>query len=174
MCVYVFYCTDVETVDAAVVKDLTTELTFNLLSRTASPAQVVQSLRRNMRILRLGMHPAQIEQIHRLLETAPADQLSRMFNGAPIDAIRAEISGEKRALDALARSSAGIKRYEAMDTATKRRGDRDMLDEWVRKYADRMVSLLYTDRSVRNQGKSGNGKCMSHICTFIHGISCLK
>ncbi len=128
------------------MRDLTTTLTFNLLSRSASPTSIVQSLRRKLRIHRLSMHPSQIQQLHGLLQTASPAQLSAMFNGAPIDAIRAEVNGEKRKLDLLVSSSADIKKYEAMDPTVKRQQDREVWQRWCGQYAARMVQLLNEDR----------------------------
>ncbi len=118
-----------------------------LTSRSASPASLVQSLRRKLRIHRLNMHPGQIEQIYALLQTAPPAQLTRMFGGAPVDAIREEIMGEKRKLDLLVQASEGVKKYEAMDPAAKRSQDKEVWLGWCAQYAARMVELLHADAS---------------------------
>ena len=87
------------------------ELVTKLVSRSASPSNVVESLRRKMRIHRLQMDPREIQQLWALLESRPSE-VSSMFGGAPVDAIRAEIAGEKKKLDLLVSASQGIEFYQ--------------------------------------------------------------
>ena len=125
---------------------LASTLAQKLVSRSASPSSLVQASRRKMRIHRLNMHPAQIEQIHSLLQSAPPAQLSRMFNGAPVDAIREEINGEKRKLDLLVQSAGTVKKYEAMGPVAKQAQDREVWAKWCAQYAARMAEIVAEDR----------------------------
>jgi hypothetical protein len=115
-------------------------------------------MRRKLRIHRLSMPPGQIEQLSMLLQTAPPEQLSRVFQGAPIDAIRSEIEGEKRKLDVLVNSTKAVKTYEAMDPTVKRQQDREAWKDWCSRYADRMVQLLAEDM----QNQRSQGMILSH------------
>jgi hypothetical protein len=84
-----------------------------------------------------------------------------MFNGAPVDAIREEITGEKRKLDLLVSASAGVKKYEAMDPAEKRGKDREAWEGWCAVYACRMVEVLSADGDA---GESYIADRMYHPC----------
>jgi hypothetical protein len=152
--------------DDAALRAHTSTLVDRLTSRSASPASLVQSLRRKLRIHRLNMHPGQIEQIYSLLQSAPPAQLSRMFNGAPVDAIREEIMGEKRKLDLLVSASTGVKTYEAMDPAAKRINDREVWEGWCAQYASRMVELLRADASI-GQGAGMYTREITRFCVSV-------
>ena len=58
------------------------------------------------------MHPSEIEQLWNVLETQSPKEIEALFNGAPADAIRTEIAGEKRKLDILMKAAVAIKNYE--------------------------------------------------------------
>ena len=125
------------------------ELVTKLVSRSASPSNVVESLRRKMRIHRLQMDPREIQQLWALLESRPSE-VSSMFGGAPVDAIRAEIAGEKKKLDLLVSASQGIEFYKSMAPATKQAADRQLWQRWVTAYRS---SLLKQRDLVNIQGE---------------------
>lgn len=137
------------TVDPAA---LHAQLVNKLVSRCASPSSVVQSMRRKLKIHRLSMHPGQIEQLVAILQTATPAQLSHMFNGAPVEAIREEVSSEKRKLDLLVAASSAVKKYEAMTPGEKSQTDREKWVTWCDRYTARLAELCpskedYTDRA---------------------------
>jgi hypothetical protein len=57
------------------------------LSRSATPSEITAMSNRKMKIHRLGMHPGQLMQLLQMLERDP-DEVSHLFNGAPIAAIK--------------------------------------------------------------------------------------
>jgi len=121
------------------VRDAITLLINRLVSRCATPEQIVKGLRRKMRVHRLQMHPQQIEQLSALLRNAPPEQLSRMFAGAPVDIIRGEVEGEKKKLDLLVAASEDIRNYEHMGTADLQSTNREKWTSWCEAYASRMA-----------------------------------
>ena len=127
-----------ETVSQQEVNSIFDELVAKFVSRSASPASIVESLRRKMRIHRLQMDPREIQQLWALLESRPSE-VSFMFGGAPVEAIRAEIAGEKKKLDLLVASSQGIEFYQSMAPATKQSADRQLWQRWVSAYRDSLT-----------------------------------
>ena len=97
----------------------------------------IGALRRKMKIHRLQMHPAQIEQLWALLQ-ANATEVSEIFSGAPVEEIRAEILVEKNKLDKLVSISKEIKRLESVSAQSKEADDRHLLEIWSKKYIQRI------------------------------------
>jgi len=90
------------------------------------------------------MHPGQIEQLFAILQTATPAQLSHMFNGAPVDAIREEVSSEKRKLDLLIQANAAVKKYEATAPGAKSQTDRAAWSTWCDTYTPHLAALCPT------------------------------
>jgi len=109
-----------------------------LVSRSQSPTEKIAALRRKMKIHRLQMHPEQIQQLWMLLQSNAAE-VSEMFSGAPVEEIRAEILVEKNKLDKLMNAAMEIKRLESVTVESKEKADRELLNSWVKKYAERIV-----------------------------------
>ena len=59
----------------------------NLVSRAATPTEMIAMMRIKMKIHRLGMQPAQIQQLWDMITNRP-NEVREMFGGAPIEAIR--------------------------------------------------------------------------------------
>lgn len=145
---YPAYVAPAKTCDTQALLD---NLVNKLVSRAASPDNIVQASKRKIRIHRLSMHPGQIEQIFAMLQTASPAQLSHLFGGAPVDAIRDEITGEKRKLDILVAASTAIKQYEqqqkkddicnSSSRAVKAQADREHWAAWCNKYAAHVLQL---------------------------------
>uniref|UniRef100_A0A7S3GPP3 Selenoprotein O n=1 Tax=Spumella elongata TaxID=89044 RepID=A0A7S3GPP3_9STRA len=123
---------------------LRAQLLDKLVSRCASPSSMVQSMRRKLKIHKLSMHPGQIEQLFAILQTATPAQLSHMFNGAPVDAIREEVSSEKRKLDLLMSASAAVKKYETTTPGAKSAIDRAAWSAWCETYTAHLAELCLT------------------------------
>lgn len=113
-------------------------LAARLASRCASPAAMVNTLRRKMKIHRLHMHPQQIEQLWSLLQQSPA-QVAEMFDGAPVEAILEEVRGEKKKLDILVRCSQQIKEFEGMSNDARRVKNGAVWTEWATRYEKRLA-----------------------------------
>lgn len=109
------------------------DLLDKLVSRSATPASVVAAMKRKLRIHRLNMHPQQVEYLWAALQSSPAE-VSKMFGGADVEAIREEIGGEKRKLDLLVRATRDIKLYETTSAEHKAARDRGLWAKWVEKY----------------------------------------
>jgi len=116
-------------------------LVEKLVSRSAAPASVVQAMRRKLKIHRLSMQPGQIQQLSAILQTATPAQLRNMFSGAPVEAIRDEVTSEKRKLDMLVAASTAVKRYEALGPAAKAKTDREHWQQWCDAYTARLAEL---------------------------------
>jgi uncharacterized protein YdiU (UPF0061 family) len=113
-------------------------LVDRLTERSAAPLEVISALKRKMRIHRLSMHPQQISSLWDMLETSPSE-VQEMFGGAPIEAVRDEITGEKAKLDRLVHCSAEIKRLENLSPTTKIASDRQKWESWVERYIARIT-----------------------------------
>ena len=113
------------------------ELLENLVSRGASPSELVSMLRRKMKIHRLGMQPGQIQQIWDIIQKNPK-QAKEMFGGAPIEAITAEIEGEKRNLDRQMKAVEEIKRLEKVTPLMKVKDDRAIWSDFLARYHERL------------------------------------
>ena len=109
----------------------------NLIARSSTPSEKIESLRRKMKIHRLQMHPEQIQQLWMLLQSNAAE-VSEMFSGAPVEEIRAEILVEKNKLDKLMNAAREIKRLETVTPESKVGNDRSLLSVWVNKYIERI------------------------------------
>lgn len=116
-------------------------LVDKLVSRSATPASVVQSMRRKLKIHRLNMQPGQIQQLFSILQTATPAQLRNMFSGAPVEAIRDEVTSEKRKLDMLVAASTAVKKYEALSGPVKAKADREHWQQWCDVYTARVAQL---------------------------------
>jgi uncharacterized protein YdiU (UPF0061 family) len=92
------------------------------------------------------MHPEQIMQIWNLLENSP-EKVEQMFNGVPIEAIRAEIGGEKRKLDLLVQANSEIKRLSSVTAVSQDEANRELWDKWVDAYRRRLAA---EDKSLLN------------------------
>lgn len=113
------------------------QLLERLLARSSSPQNVVNFFRRKLRVHRLSMQPAQIEQLWHIMQTNESN-LSEIFDGAPLDDIKNEITGSKRTLDILVTASKTIKDYEQMTPEQKQTKDREMWSKWLQTYFDRL------------------------------------
>jgi len=142
-----------EAVDACVEK---------LVSRSASPSEQQEMLRRKMKIHRLGMHPQQIQQIWDLIEKNPA-QASEMFGGAPIEALRNEIGGEKAKLDRQMGAIQELDRLESVSPKDKVDQDRRRWAAWVDKY----VTRLEADAAVNADGETRLRGMRENNPTFV-------
>jgi uncharacterized protein YdiU (UPF0061 family) len=110
-----------------------------LVSRSASPGELSGAAKRKMRVHRLQMAPEQIEGLWAALQ-GPPDQIAEMFGpGADINAIREEISGEKKKLDRLVTAATDIKRLEMVSQEAQEKRCRDTWAPWVSKYAQRLA-----------------------------------
>jgi serine/tyrosine/threonine adenylyltransferase len=137
-------------------KDITWEETLleNLVSRAASPTETIA--RRKMKIHRLGMQPGQIQQLWDMILKNPAE-VSDMFGGAPIEAIKAEIEGEKRNLDRQSQATRDINTLTGLSPMQKVNEDRAVWAAWLKKYHSRL-SLdggNIEDKNRRIQGMRG-------------------
>lgn len=117
-----------------------------LLTRSATPAQLISINKRKMKIHQLGMHPEQIMQIWTLLENSP-EKVEEMFGGVPIQAIRAEIGGEKKKLDLLVKANSEIKRLSTITAVSKDQENRELWEIWVDTYRRRLAA---EDKSLLN------------------------
>lgn len=109
----------------------------NLVSRAASPTETIAMMRRKMKIHRLGMQPGQIQQLWDMILKNPA-QVSDMFGGAPIEAIKAEIEGEKRNLDRQSQATRDINTLSGLSPLQKVSEDRAVWAAWLTKYYSRL------------------------------------
>ncbi len=100
-------------------------------------------MKRKLRIHRMNMHPQQVEYLWAALQSSPAE-VSKMFGNADVEAIRSEISGEKRKLDILVRATQDVKRYEAMGAEEKASTDRALWAVWVDRYHTAISAQLRT------------------------------
>ena len=114
-------------------------LAQRLSSRCATPAAMVNALRRKMKIHRPRMHPQQIEQLWSLLQQNPA-QVAEMFEGASVEAITQEIAGEKKTLDLLVRCAQQIKDFELMSERTRAEKNLEVWAAWASRYALRLAA----------------------------------
>ena len=120
------------------------KLLENLVSRSATPTEMIAMLKRKMKIHRLGMQPGQIQQLWDMITNRP-DEVVQMFGGAPIEAIRSEIEGEKRNLDRQSKAAQEINRLERNVSPTQKADeDRIVWGKWLAKYHTRL-SLDGTD-----------------------------
>ena len=142
-----------EAVDACVEK---------LASRSASPSEQQEMLRRKMKIHRLGMHPQQIQQIWDLIEKSPT-QASEMFGGAPIEALRNEIGGEKAKLDRQMGAIQELDRLEGLSPKDKVDHDRRRWSAWVERY----VARLDVDADVNADWAARLSGMREHNPTFV-------
>ena len=129
------------------------KLLENLVSRAASPSETIAMMRRKMKIHRLGMQPGQIQQLWDMILKNPAE-VSDMFGGAPIEAIKAEIEGEKRNLDRQSQAARDINALSEMSPLQKVNEDRAVWSVWLAKYHNR-ISLdgsSIEDKNKRIQG----------------------
>jgi len=111
-----------------------------LVSRSATPEELSGAAKRKMRVHRLQMAPEQIEGLWAALQ-GPPNQIAEMFGpGADIDAIRDEISGEKKKLDRLVTAATDIKRLEMVSREAQEKRCRDTWAPWVSKYAQRLAN----------------------------------
>jgi len=108
-----------------------------IVSRCATPQQLVGILQRKRRVHRLGMHPQQIEALWKLLQQSP-DEVAQIFDGAPIDALREEIGGEKRKLDMLIKVSERIKKAEQTTVEEMESVAKDHWSNWIDMYKARL------------------------------------
>ena len=127
------------------------ELLENLVSRAASPNELVAMLKRKMKIHRIGMQPDQIQQIWDLIQKNPR-QVTEMFGGAPLEAITAEIEGEKRNLDRQMKAAQEINRLQNVTPKQKVTGDRIIWSNYLEKYHARL-SIDWKD-GTENKTKS--------------------
>lgn len=111
-----------------------------LVSRSATPADIVGSMQRKMRIHRVSMPPQQIEEIWSMLQQSP-ESVAEMFGISmnDIGGIREEIGGEKKKLDKLIFASQEIKRLEMLNADIKATRDRAVWELWVGKYMKRVL-----------------------------------
>lgn len=114
------------------------ELVDKLTSRCAPPASVLAALKRKGRIHKLQMHPNQIAQLWDMLQGNPAE-VSRMFSGAPIEAIRNEVEEQKKILDMLITASKQIQELEDLSRPAKQTHDRKLWRSWCDKYVGRLA-----------------------------------
>lgn len=141
------------------------ELLNKLVRRSASPSNMVEALRRKMRIHRLSMQPREIQQLWQMLERNPSE-VSDMFGGAPVEAIRAEIGGEKKKLDMLVAASQGIEFYQSMTAEAKRSSDREIWRHWIKDYRARLEQQSITSSSLE-EGKERVKDMRERNPTFV-------
>ena len=113
------------------------ELVDRLVMRSAAPSELSSGLKRKMRIHRLNMQPQQVQMLHDMLQSDP-DKVREMFGGASLEAVAAEVGGEKAKLDRLVACSEKIKRLESLTPALKASGDRLKWEKWVDQYIERI------------------------------------
>lgn len=109
----------------------------NLISRGASPSEQEAMLRRKMKIHRLGMQPNQIQQIWDVIQNNPK-QAVEMFGGAPIEAITAEIEGEKRNLDRQMKAYSDINKLQELSPTQLKSDNKNKWSEFLVKYYGRL------------------------------------
>jgi len=114
-----------------------------LLSRCAAPSEVAKQLERKGRIMRLSMHPQQIQQLWAMLQEAP-QRVVEMFGGAPLEAIENEIGGEKRKLDSLMNLSQTMATLETTPAKDKKDKDASSWNAWLDRYSSRLASEGHT------------------------------
>ena len=120
------------------------KLLDNLVSRGATPVEKIAMMRRKMKIHRLGMQPSQIQALWDMIINKP-NEVTEMFGGAPIEAIKSEIEGEMRNLERQSKAVQEIKRLETnVSAAQKADEDRVLWAKWLEKYHTRL-SLDGTD-----------------------------
>ena len=113
------------------------KLLESLVSRSASPAELVAMMRRKMKIHRLGMQPGQIQQLWEMIQSNP-DQVREMFGGAPLEAIKGEIEGEKKNLDRQMKAVQEINRLQDVAPKDKVDENRVIWAAWLTKYYSRL------------------------------------
>lgn len=113
------------------------ELLRMLVSRCATPQQQIGMLQRKRRIHRLGMHPQQIEVLWQMLQKSP-EEVAEMFGGAPIDALKEEIGGEKKKLDMLINIVQMTKKAEQTSVTEMQNAARAKWSTWIDLYHARL------------------------------------
>ena len=109
-----------------------------LVHRSASPKNIVESMRRKIKIHRLSMPPQQIEQLYSIMQQDP-QRLSMIFDGADMEDIVNEIESQKRTLSILIKASTLIKKYGQQICANEKISiDRALWTQWVEKYVNRL------------------------------------
>lgn len=118
-------------------KSLAGDITLErLVSRSATPTELINIYKKKIRIHKLSMHPQQIDMLVTMLRDKPED-VEKMF-GVDAEVVREEVMGEKSKLDRLVIATARIKQLEGMNPATKSASDRDALDAWMNDYFERL------------------------------------
>ena len=118
-------------------KSLAGDITLErLVSRSATPTELINIYKKKIRIHKLSMHPQQIDMLVTMLQDKPED-VEKMF-GVDAEAVRDEVMGEKGKLDRLVIATARIKQLEGMNPAAKSANDRDALEAWLNDYFERL------------------------------------
>ncbi|RYG61968.1 hypothetical protein EON64_18240 [archaeon] len=123
-----------------------------LVGRSPSPGAVANQQRRKTRIHWLSMAPAQITMLWDALQGDGARAKQLFGDDVPLDALRQEVSGEKRKLDLLQQTGSEIRRLEAMDPTHKAGEDMRHWAVWL----DAYYARLEQDRAGGEEAKSGH------------------
>lgn len=107
-----------------------------LVSRSATPTELINTYKKKIRIHKLSMHPQQIDMLVGMLRDKPED-VEKMF-GVDAETVREEVMGEKSKLDRLVIATTRIKQLEGMNPTTKSASDRDALQAWLNDYFERL------------------------------------
>ena len=107
-----------------------------LVSRSASPSELVNVYKKKIRIHKLSMHPEQIDMLATMLRDRP-EEVQKMF-GVDVEAVREEVMGEKSKLDRLVVATTRIKQLEGTSPSVKSSSDRDALDAFCNDYFERL------------------------------------
>jgi len=113
-------------------------LANRLVERSASPSDIISSLKRKMRIHKVSMHPNQIMGLWEMLQTRP-DDVREMFGGAPLDAVHNEIGSEKSKLDRLIYCSNEMERLQGLSPTVKANENHRRWEDWIKKYLARIT-----------------------------------
>lgn len=118
-------------------------LVEKLVSRCATPDEVVSACQRALRIHRPSMPPAQTDMLFQILQGTP-QEVQRRLGGQDIDidALRNEIAGERRILSRIRDLNARIQLHRdqgAMaDGQVKEERDRNLWTAWVKRYREQL------------------------------------
>lgn len=131
-----------------------------IVSRCATPDELVSLLQRKIRIHRLSMHPQQLMQLLDLLEQQP-DVVVEMYGGAPLEIVKGELMTEKKKYDKLSNTATLLhslkekleidkKQGSSTTSDQKRSKDRVVWQSFLAKYSQKI-------KIIRDNGGLGLG-----------------
>jgi len=133
-----------------------------IVSRCATPEELVSLLQRKIRIHRLSMHPQQLMQLLDLLESEP-EAVIEMYGGAPLEVVKGELMTEKKKFDKLSKAATllhSLKEQLESDkdkkvsttSDQKRLKDRVIWKAFLDKYSQKLKDIRDTPRTAKNTG----------------------